>query len=96
MAAPCLQAPHRQLDHRRRVRPVDVAGAVRGRYVFGDWERQWLRVVALAPGGQAGRGRREGHRDEGPGPVAIHDGPGKSLYYLALNSGDLRRIVYRP
>ena len=76
--------------------PSTWASPYGGAYVFGDWERQWLRAVRLVPGGRRAAGAVQAIATNVPGPVAVHQGPGGTLYYLALNSGDLRRIMYRP
>jgi hypothetical protein len=51
--------------------------------------------VHIAPGDARILGRPRVFARRAPGPVALHVGPdGGLLYYLNLNSGDLRRIAY--
>jgi glucose/arabinose dehydrogenase len=62
----------------------------RAAYLFADWVQGWIRFVDLAAVGKARSSRIFATR--APGPVALHVGPDDRLYYLALNSGDLRRL----
>lgn len=58
-----------------------------GGYFYGDWSRSVLRFTD-------GRVELDFATNAG-GPVQLEVGPDGSLYYLALNAGELRRISYR-
>jgi glucose/arabinose dehydrogenase len=66
----------------------------RAAYFFADWVRGWIRFVDVAAERKAGSSRIFATR--APGPVALHVGPDDRLYYLTLNSGDLRRLDVVP
>jgi glucose/arabinose dehydrogenase len=74
--------------------PAGFPPPYRGAYFFGDWTRGWVRYVHIAPGDARILGRPRVFARRAPGPVALHVGPDGLLYYLNLNSGDLRRIAY--
>jgi glucose/arabinose dehydrogenase len=59
--------------------------------LFGDWTRGWIRSIRV--GGHPAVSRDFASRV--PGPVALHRGPDGRLYYLAIDSGDLRRLDVR-
>jgi glucose/arabinose dehydrogenase len=64
----------------------------RGAYFYGDWSRSTLSYLRFA-----GRGATtHGFATLAAGPVQIEMGPDGNLYYVALNAGELRRIVYAP
>ena len=67
----------------------------RGAYVYGDWESGWLRLLRFDATGRP-MGDFEPFAAETSGPVAIENGPGGGLYYLAINASEVRRISYRP
>jgi glucose/arabinose dehydrogenase len=64
----------------------------RGVYFYGDWSKSTLSYLRLEAGGA------ESHpfATLAAGPVQIELGPDGSLYYVALNAGELRRVVYAP
>jgi glucose/arabinose dehydrogenase len=65
----------------------------RDAYFFGDWALSKLRVLRIDPAGSA-VGRWVDFAERAAGPVKLAMGPDGSLYYLALNSGQIRRISY--
>jgi len=65
----------------------------RGAYFYGDWQAGWLRVVHFDPSNRL-LGKPIPFGTGTSGPVAIRDAPDGSLYYLAFNSSELRRISY--
>lgn len=67
--------------------------AYRGTYIFGDWSRNVLRVLRVTPEHQLS-GDAQPFGRNAAGPVQLEVGPDGSLYYLATNVGELRRIVY--
>jgi glucose/arabinose dehydrogenase len=66
----------------------------RGGYFYGDWSRSVLRFARIGPEGRV-RADPEDFATGAAGPVQLEVGPDGSLYYLALNVGELRRISYR-
>jgi glucose/arabinose dehydrogenase len=67
--------------------------AFRGSYLYGDWSRHWLR--RLTPDRLAGAaGNPQPFAENAGGPVELRVGPDGSLYYVATNAGEVRRIVY--
>ncbi len=66
----------------------------RGAYFFGDYVGEWIRVLRVDADDRLVAGSVETFATDTNGPVAIELGPDGSLYYLAVNSGELRRIVY--
>jgi glucose/arabinose dehydrogenase len=66
----------------------------RGGYFYGDWSRSVLRFATIGPTGRA-RTDADDFATGAAGPVQLEIGPEGSLYYLALNVGELRRIAYR-
>jgi glucose/arabinose dehydrogenase len=68
--------------------PRSFPARYRGAFLFGDWVRDIIWYADLS-------GARAPHTlaTHVPGPVALHVSPNGELYYLALNSGDLRRIT---
>jgi glucose/arabinose dehydrogenase len=71
--------------------PRSFPARYRGTFLFGDWGRGFIRYVSL---NLAHPARAVSHvfGTKLPGPVALHLSPAGRLYYLALNSSDLRRI----
>jgi glucose/arabinose dehydrogenase len=65
----------------------------RGAYFFGDWALSKLRVLRIDPAGSA-VGSWVDFAERAAGPVKLAMGPDGSLYYLALNTGQIRRISY--
>lgn len=73
----------------------ELPPAYQGAYVYGDWSRDWLRYLKLAP--DAGRVLGSRHVASHAGrPVEIEAGPDHALYYLASDAGELRKITYSP
>lgn len=64
-----------------------------GGYFFGDWSRSVLRVARFVGGDSSPEA--EDFATNAAGPVQLEVAPDGSLYYLALNVGELRRISYR-
>jgi glucose/arabinose dehydrogenase len=80
----------------------------RGAYFYGDWSYSWLRSARVGPDGRLFphdfgahsrtswlRGFSSSPSDfatRAAGPVQIENGPDGSLYYLAANAGEVRRI----
>jgi glucose/arabinose dehydrogenase len=62
----------------------------RGAYFYGDWSRSTLSYLRLDQVETEG----EPFASAAAGPVQIESAADGSLYYLALNAGELRRIVY--
>src|SRR5262249_40927963 len=64
-----------------------------GAYFFGDYGQSFLRYMQL----DANDNIISGPTDFGvalDGPVAINIGPDGNLYYIAINTGELRRIRF--
>jgi glucose/arabinose dehydrogenase len=67
--------------------------AFRGSYLYGDWSRHWLRRVTVdSRTGSAGD--PQPFAENAGGPVEFRVGSDGSLYYVATNAGEVRRIVY--
>lgn len=64
----------------------------RGAYFYGDWSRSWLRSARVAPDGRLLPHDPPDFATHAAGPVQIENGPDGSLYYLAANAGEIRRI----
>lgn len=73
--------------------PSDFPPPYRGTYFFADWSRGWIRDVRIRPDDGGIVGAPHLFATGAPGPVAVHAGPNGALYYLALDSGDLRRVA---
>jgi hypothetical protein len=67
--------------------PADL----RGDFLFADWGRGDISVAAPERGDHASSVTRIAH--EASGPDRFRVGPDGALYYLAANSGELRRIA---
>jgi glucose/arabinose dehydrogenase len=65
----------------------------RGVYVYGDWERGWMRTLRFDASDRLTSGPEPFVTGAG-GPVAIREGPDGSLYYIAFNASQLRRISF--
>jgi glucose/arabinose dehydrogenase len=81
---PRLQNPI--LSYPRTRGGTAVVGGVfyRGAYYFGDFVRGWIRYLRF--------GRALPFLTGAEGPVQILQGPDGSLYYLAFDAGELRRV----
>ena len=64
----------------------------RGAYFYGDWSRSWLRSARVAPDGRLVTHDDSDFATHAAGPVQIENGPNGTLYYLAANAGEIRRI----
>jgi glucose/arabinose dehydrogenase len=64
----------------------------RGAYFYGDWSRSTLAYLRFVGGGVT----THPFATLAAGPVQIEMGPDGALYYVALNAGELRRVVYAP
>jgi glucose/arabinose dehydrogenase len=62
-------------------------------YFFGDFLQSWIRRLPL-DGAGALAGRSVGFATAADGPVEFRVGPGRTIYYIALNAGELRRLVH--
>jgi len=65
----------------------------RGAYFYADWETSWVRAVHFDSSDRV-VGKPIPFATGTSGPVAIREGSDGSLYYLAFNSSELRRIRY--
>jgi len=72
--------------------PRTFPAPYRSAYFFADWVRGWIRFVDIRADSESTSGVPRTFATHAPGPVALHAGPDGRLYYLALNSGDLRRV----
>ena len=68
--------------------PADL----RSDYAFADWGAGTLTLVPL---GETSNPKQTPLAQSAAGPVRLRVGPDGALYYLAANSGDLRRIAAR-
>ena len=65
----------------------------RGAYFFGDYARGWIQFLMVDASNNLVSGPTTFGSDL-PGPVDIQMFPDESLYYVAINTGELRRIRY--
>ena len=65
--------------------------SLRGAYFFGDFVRGWIQYLRITPRGVSGP---KAFVRRAAGPAAIDFGPDGSLYYLAFETGELRRVRY--
>jgi glucose/arabinose dehydrogenase len=72
---------------------ASVPARYRGAYVFGDWLDSSLHSVPAAAIGGSGPAEAEPFGAPAGGPSQISLAPDGTLLYLALNVGELRRIV---
>ena len=66
----------------------------RGAYFYGDWAKSWLRYLPSSALPPRGRAIPKEFASNAGGPVQIELGADGSLHYLALNAGELSRIVH--
>ena len=69
--------------------------AYRGAYFYGDYAQGYIKVITV----NASNALTSGPADfavNADGPVDIEAGANGDLYYLAINTGELRRILYTP
>jgi glucose/arabinose dehydrogenase len=66
----------------------------RGAFFFGDWQGSWIRYLTL-DSANIYTSIPKDFASEAAGPVDLDFGPDGSLYYTALNAGEIRRISYR-
>jgi len=65
----------------------------RGAYFYADWASSWVRAIRFDSSRRT-VGKPMLFATGTSGPVAIREGPDGSLYYLAFNASELRRISY--
>lgn len=63
-----------------------------GNYVYGDYAQNMMWIVTLGAGNTI-ISQEEFITNPG-GPVDIKTGPDGNLYYIAIYTGELKRIVY--
>ena len=68
--------------------------AYQGAYFYGDSTRSWIRSLRVDSSDTLVAGSDAEFATDVDGPVAIRPGPGGDIYYLAIYTGELRRIVY--
>jgi hypothetical protein len=74
------------------VRATRLPANLRSDFVFADWGAGTLTLVPL---GETSNPKQIPLAQSAAGPVRLRVGPDGALYYLAANSGDLRRIAAR-
>ncbi|MGB2695526.1 MAG: PQQ-dependent sugar dehydrogenase, partial [Dehalococcoidia bacterium] len=70
--------------------PAEYQGA----YFWGDYARNEISTLRVDAGNNLVPDSVQQFTDQGAGPVQISSGPDTNIYYLAINSGELRRIRY--
>ena len=65
----------------------------RGAYFYGDWAKSWLRYLPPGALSSPGTPAPGDFATNAGGPVQIELGSDGNVLYLALNAGELRRIV---
>jgi glucose/arabinose dehydrogenase len=73
-------------------RATKLPSDLRNDFVFADWAQGTLTLVPLS---EARDPRQTPLAQSAAGPVRLRVGPDGALYYLAANSGELRRIAER-
>ena len=63
-----------------------------GSYFYGDYSQGWIRVLRLDSSNNLIGGPFD-FASAADGPVNIQIGPDQVIYYIAINTGELRRIV---
>lgn len=66
----------------------------RGALFFSDYSRQCIWAMRLGDNGQPDPNRITTFASGVAGPVQLLIGPGGDLFYIAVNTGELRRITY--
>jgi glucose/arabinose dehydrogenase len=74
------------------LRATRLPANLRSDYAFADWGAGTLTLVPL---GETNNPKQIPLAQSAAGPVRLRVGPDGALYYLAANSGDLRRIEER-
>ena len=69
--------------------------AYRGALFFADYSRECIWVARAGPSGRPDMATVERFIGSAAGPVDLEIGPGGDLFYVALNTGELRRVAYR-
>ncbi|MGH2492145.1 MAG: PQQ-dependent sugar dehydrogenase, partial [Candidatus Limnocylindria bacterium] len=65
-----------------------------GAFFYGDYAQGFMRTLRLDAGDALVPGSPASFATGTDGPVDIESGPDQNLYYLAINTGELRRIRY--
>lgn len=65
-------------------------------FFWGDYSRSQIHVLKADGSNHLVPGSEQLFASDSDGPVDFETGPDGSIYYLALNAGELRRIVYSP
>jgi glucose/arabinose dehydrogenase len=92
--APLLAYPSASLTGGAFVTGTRYPPPYRGAYFYGDWAESWLRYLPRDAVTAAGSPAPQDFATNAGGPVQIELGTDGNLLYLALNAGELRRIVY--
>jgi glucose/arabinose dehydrogenase len=66
---------------------------LQGKYLFGDYGPDWIRYLEFDSNDQL-VGTLQNLGSSAEGPVAFHQGPDGYVYYAAINTGRIYRIVY--
>jgi hypothetical protein len=66
---------------------------LQGKYLFGDYGPDWIRYLEFDSNDQL-VGTLQSFGSSAEGPVAFHQGPDGYIYYAAINTGRIYRIVY--
>jgi glucose/arabinose dehydrogenase len=66
---------------------------LQGKYLFGDYGPDWIRYLEFDSNDQL-VGTLQNFASSAEGPVAFHQGPDGYVYYAAINTGRIYRIVY--
>ena len=74
--------------------PHNYPKTLQNAYFYASWMHGWIRTIQIT--NHQRTGPQHPFAANLPGPIAIHPGPDGALWILCLNSGDLRRISYRP
>jgi len=69
-------------------------GAYHGALFFADYSRNCIWAMQAGPNGQPDPSRLVPFVTGAPGPVQLLTGPGGDVFYVAMNSGELRRVRY--
>lgn len=67
--------------------------SLQGKYLFGDYGPDWIRLLEF-DSNNAVVGGLQNLATGAEGPVAFHQGPDGYVYYAAINTGRIYRIVY--
>ena len=100
MSTTCIEPVH---DYDRTVGTTITGGIfvtgnaypafLHGKYLFGDYGPDWIKYLEF-DSNNAVVGTRQDLATSAEGPVAFHQGPDGYIYYAAINTGRIYRIVY--